>query len=499
MGSDLAQACEGRHRHTSRESGTDGGARHGQQSLLQRAESRRPPMSNELLQQLKAARDRAVAAAQQICYTAQNAGRTDLTEYEQRSFDDRLATVKELAARVAEAEEDERRAGTNNPTLARIRAAQTQDPRRPTVSTHVLSEPEPVYARHGRNSFASDLVRASTAGLDIGGEARRRLQEHAEFMGERYEMRDLSRVDGSGGYAVPPAWLVAMYVELARPGRAFADTCQRLPLPGGTDSINIPKVLTGTTVAVQTADNTGVSETNLTDTFINAPVRTIAGQQGVAIQLIDQSPIAFDEVIFSDLIRAHAGLLDTQVIYGSGSSGQILGVANTPGIQSVAVASLDIVGIFKAIANAQQLINTTRYLPAEVVICHPRRWAWLTSLLDLQNRPLVVPTAGGPFNAAAVIEDVDSQQIVGHVLGLPVITDPNLTTTEGAGSNEDQIYVMRSSDILLSESGLRSRVLPETRAANLTVLLQVFSYIAASAARYPQSVVQLTGLTPPSF
>jgi hypothetical protein len=103
------------------------------------------------------------------------------------------------------------------------------------------------------------------------------------------------------------------------------------------------------------------------------------------------------------------------------------------------------------------------------------------------------------MNAAGVLEDVDSQQVVGRTLGLPVITDANIATNLGAGTNEDQIYVMRSTDILLWESGLRSRVLPETRAANLTVLLQVFSYIAASAARYPQSVVQLTGLTPPSF
>lgn len=368
------------------------------------------------------------------------------------------------------------------------------------MSTHV-NEPE-LYRRGGQYSFARDLIAASSPGLlDLHGEARQRLSQHTEDMANRggMEYRDISRVDGQGGYAVPPAWLVDMYVELARPGRAFANTCQRLPLPGGTDSINIPKVLTGTTVAVQTADNQPVSDTDINDTFINAPVRTIAGQQGVAIQLIDQSPIAFDEVIFSDLVRAHAGLLDTQVIYGSGSSGQVLGVANTPGITSIAVSSLDIAGIYKAIANAINSINTSRYLPPECVLMHPRRWSWLLTLLDTQNRPLFVPDANNPMNAAGVLEDVDSQQVVGRTLGLPVITDANIATNLGAGTNEDQIYVMRSSDVLLWESGLRSRVLPETKAANLTVLLQVFSYFAASAARYPQSVVQLTGLTPPSF
>jgi hypothetical protein len=70
-----------------------------------------------------------------------------------------------------------------------------------------------------------------------------RLRRHAQDVAtsEEYtEYRDLSRVDGAGGYAVPPAWLMDQYIELARPGRAFANLVQRQPLPGGTDSINIP-------------------------------------------------------------------------------------------------------------------------------------------------------------------------------------------------------------------------------------------------------------------
>jgi hypothetical protein len=98
-----------------------------------------------------------------------------------------------------------------------------------------------------------------------------------------------------------------------------------------------------------------------------------------------------------------------------------------------------------------------------------------------------------------VLTDVASQQVVGTTHGLPIVTDPNVPTNLGAGSNEDCILVLRASDIVLWESGIRARVLPETRASNLTVLLQTYGYAAFSAARYPQSVVELTGLTPPSF
>jgi hypothetical protein len=86
--------------------------------------------------------------------------------------------------------------------------------------------------------------------------------------------------------------------------------------------------------------------------------------------------------------------------------------------------------------------------------------------------------------------------------GLPVVTDPNISTTSGAGTaagTNDIVYVLRASDLVLWESGIRARVLPETRANNLTVLLQIYNYLAFSAGRYPQSVVEITGLTAPTF
>jgi HK97 family phage major capsid protein len=343
--------------------------------------------------------------------------------------------------------------------------------------------------------------------MDTDGNARDRLFRHAQDVAtlpEYQEYRDISRVDGSGGYAVPPAWLMDQYIELARPGRAFANLVQRQPLPGGTDSINIPKMLTGTSVGVQASDNATVADIDLTDTFINAPVRTIAGQQGVAIQLIDQSPIAFDDVVFRDLVAAHAASTDQQVLSGSGSNGQVLGVSGTPGISTVTPTSVDIKGTYSAIANAIQQVHTTRFLPPEVIVMHPRRWGWFLSLLDLQDRPLVLPAANSPMNVAGVLSDVASQQVVGQMHGLPVVTDPNISITDGGtgsgtGGTDDIIYVLRASDVVLWESGIRARVLPETKAANLTVLLQIYNYLAFSAARYPASIVQIVGLTAPTW
>lgn len=438
-------------------------------------------------------------AGERVLMEARAQGRENLEPGEAARLDQIRRDLAEADGRVADAEMEYRRMGDRPPV------PYTTDGSTPmtTTTTTLRHDNFDLTYRRGINqpSWLRDLM-AVQLGNDNTGECRSRLVSHSRDVAEHgayLELRDLGRVDGSGGYSVPPIWLMSQYIELARPGRAFANLCQRQPLPGGTDSINVPKILTGTTVDVQTADNQPVSDTDLTDTFINSPVRTLAGQQGVAIQLIDQSPIAFDDLIFRDLTAAHATVTDLQVLSGSGTNGQVLGLLNTPNITMLPVSSVDIKGFWSGLANAIQTVHTTRFLPPEVIVMHPRRWGWFESLLDLNQRPLVVPNANGPFNAAALLTDVASQQVVGQTHGLPIVTDPNIPTTLGSGNNEDIVIVARVSDLVLWEGGIRARVLPETKAANLTVVLQVYSYLAFTAGRYPQSTCVLTGLTAPSW
>lgn len=438
--------------------------------------------------------------AEAVLLEARSAGREQLLSEEDgelrkytKQMRDLGGDIADLDERIEETRAEVERTGSINKNLARIRQAEGTVARVKEQQTYQKGDP--------RRSYMQDLIKLSL-NLDDTGDSRERLMRHAQDVAtqpEYSEYRDLTRVDGSGGYAIPPAWLMSQYIELARPGRAFANLVQRQPLPSGTDSINIPKLLTGTSTAVQNGDNTAVQDVDLTDTFISAPVRTIAGAQGVAIQLIDQSPIAFDDVVFRDLVADHASQTDKQTLSGSGTAGQILGVRLTPNIGSVATSAVTIQGVYSAIANAIQTVHTTRFMPPEVIVMHPRRWGWFLSLLDGQQRPLFLPSANQPMNAGGILTDVASQQVVGNMHGLPVVTDPNLEINLGESTTEDPIYVLRASDIVLWESGVRARVLPETKATTLTVLLQIYNYLAFSAARYPASIVQITGLTAPSF
>ena len=81
-----------------------------------------------------------------------------------------------------------------------------------------------------------------------------------------------------------------------------------------------------------------------------------------------------------------------------------------------------------------------------------------------------------------------------------VTTHPtNLGAVGTTPGTQDAIFVMRASDLILWESGIRARALPEIKANTLTVLLQIYNYLAFTAARYPQSVVEITGLPAISF
>lgn len=321
--------------------------------------------------------------------------------------------------------------------------------------------------------------------------------------GVEYEKRDLNRTDGTGGYFVPPVWMMEDYIDLARGSRVIADAVQRFPLPAGTDSINIPKVATGTTVAIQTADNATVDETDLTDSSVSAGVKTIAGQQDVSLQAFEQSPLAFDQVILADLAGDHAVKTDVQVINGSNASGQVRGILNIASVDTTAYtdASPTVAELYPKLADSYQQIAGTRYRIPEAIFMHPRRWAWMLAAVDSANRPLVAMAAQGPNNALAAISGAAAE---GGPVGMTpygdVFLDPNIPITEGGGT-EDVIILTRPSELYLWESAVRTRILTEVLSGNLTVRIQLYNYLAFMPDRRPEStsIVSGTGLAAPTF
>jgi len=396
------------------------------------------------------------------------------------------AEVRDLDADIAAAEaDDQAQRDTTGP-------ADTRAPR-PEGVARITSEPE-VYRKGGQHSYFRDQVAQQLGRGDVRAAVERMTRNDKQVM----EARALTTVDGAGGDFVPPLWMVSEFVELARAGRIVADNVRQLALPTGTDSINLPRLATGTAVAEQATQNTAVQNTDATTSSVTAAVATIAGQQVVSVQLLEQSPINMDDVLLADLAADYAIKLDTFVI--NNNAANKVGLLNVSGINAVAITATTATGLYAAIANGIQLINTNRFMPATKIFMHPRRWASLLAAVDTAGRPLVVPHAGA-FNGMADPGSNVAQGFVGTLQGLPVFVDPNIPTNLGASTNEDRVIIARTDDTILYEGTPRSEVFREPLAAQLSVLLRFYNYAALHASRLPKSISVLAGvgLVPPTF
>ena len=400
--------------------------------------------------------------------------------------DEAVAEVERTRAAVEQAERIQRAQQANPPRVVDTPKA---DPAQ-RGSIHV-GEEEATYRPDTSHSFFRDLVVVRDG--DQG--AAERLRRHrAEVSG--VEHRDVTTSDPGAAGIIPPIYLASALAELPRPGRPFADVLPTLPLPDVGETISIPKVQSGVTVAAQASQNSAISETDIDTQTVSVPVRTIAGMQDVSIQSLERSFPGLDTIVFGDLRMAYDAYLDTQCLAGAGSSGTHLGIRAVSSINTVTYtdASPTAAETIPKIYDAIQKIATNRYTRASHIVMHPRRAAWLASNLST-SFPLFQQ---GGFNRGIGSQDMGA---VMNIAGLPVVEDPNIGTTYGGSSNEDEIYVVSVSDLYLMEGALRSDVFPSPGSGTLTVRLRLFAYSAFASARQPKSITSIsgTGLATPTF
>jgi HK97 family phage major capsid protein len=443
---------------------------------------------------IEAERDRLKTQMNALLENVKREQRDSLTPDETQRFDQFKDAIDDIDYQVRQARQEEQRAQRAGELAARY--GQTGEQRDRGMLS--VSSNEPTYRRHDPQSpsWIRDMVDVSLRSDPDAAERLRRNNREVAM-----ETRALSTTDGAGGDFVPPLYMVQEFIRLARPGRVVANRVRNAPLPGGTDAITLPRLATGTAVAEQATQNTAVQNTDATTNSVTANVATIAGQQVVSVQLVEQSPINMDEELLRDLLADLAVKVDAFVINNNAAGKR--GLLNVTGANAITYtdASATVGELYPKLADAIQQISTTRYLPPDAIFMHPRRWAWILSAVDTQTRPLAVPAANAPQNVIAAVGSVTAEGFVGSMQGLPVFVDPNIPVTLGTGTNEDRIIVARTDDVVLYESAPRAEAFREPLAANLSILLRVYEYVALQSERYPKSlsVIGGTGLIPPVF
>lgn len=301
-----------------------------------------------------------------------------------------------------------------------------------------------------------------------------------------------NRTDGTGGYFAPPVWLTNLFATAKRPGRVLADLIPaRFDLPDGCSSVSLPILVTGTT-AQPAVDNASSPDSEITDAAGSSTVATLLGGADVPLQAIEQSPTgaSLDWALFTDLTEATDADLESQLLYGLGSaSSQLVGVTNVSSIVGVTYTSGSPTGsgMWPYIGQGAAQLADGRQAPPQIVLMRFARWAWLNAAEDTAGRPFGLPS---PWYFGSGPSTPDP---VGGLYGLPAFTDEAISATLGAGSNQDELVILRSSDLILFEAPPVAVVLREPLSGTLGARVQLHQRVAAITNRYASGIATVGG------
>lgn len=407
--------------------------------------------------------------------------------------DSMVSEIDSLRAEVLKFEAEER----SDAEIAKLQSVVTEERKAPVEErVQVVSEANPVYRKGDAGvSYFRDILDATRGSRDAG-----------DRLARSQESRAATTAAAAGGTFAPPAWLVEDFVAIARAGRVTADLTTKFDLPGGISSVNIPKVTDNSVPIVSETQNTAITESGLVTTSVSSGIATISAKQTVSIELLQQSGVPIDQVILGDLAAGYAVTLDTQVINGSNAAGQLRGLitagtvvaftTTVPSVVSVTAAN----SFYSKVLGAASAMHGARFLPPQAIVMHPRRWAWTLAGLDADTRPVVVASGAGS-NAVGVSGAPAAQGFAGELGGIPVYVDANIPTNIGVATNQDAVFVLRTSDLMLWESDTEAASFDATLAGQNSVLFRVLGFAAFIPHRHQASVqvINGTGLVAPTF
>ena len=283
-----------------------------------------------------------------------------------------------------------------------------------------------------------------------------------------------------------------------------ADLANVYALPPQGMTVELSRITTGSAAAVQATQNSGVQETDMDDTALSIPVVTIAGQQDVSLQAVRRGS-GIDRIVIQDLVMAHDAQLGSQVVNGSGGSGEHRGIRNVSGIVSVTYtdASPTAAETHPQVLNLISQVQSGSFFGISHLIMHPRRWWWLASQTG-STVPFYVQGTNIAQGAGGIVTDRRYGGIVGFGPGgTPVVVDANIPTNLGTGTNEDVILGVTAEELhLWMDPGAPLFIeAPQVGAGSLTVKFVVYSFSAFTAGRYPAAhgTIGGTGLVTPTF
>jgi len=330
--------------------------------------------------------------------------------------------------------------------------------------------------------------------------AQARLARHqSEEQVERGEM--LTRAAGTAAFAglVVPQYLTDLYAPAAAARRPFADAIRSHVLPADGMTVNLSRITTATSTAIQASENAAVSETNIDDTLLTINVQTNAGQQTLSRQAIERGT-GVEAVVLDDLFRQYATVLDSTLI--NQATNGLVNVATTVTYTDASPTAGEFYPkILEGLSGVEGAL-LDQASGENIAVMHSRRWYWMQSQVGTSWPFIGQPGLGQQQGGAnlGVKYGSGSRGLLPN--GTPVIVDNNVPTNLGAGTNEDRVFLVDRNECHLWEDPSAPMFIraEQTSAASLGVLLVAYGYFAYTHARYAHSrQIGGTGLVTPTF
>ncbi len=412
-------------------------------------------------------------------------------------IDSMEARAADLKAEIAEDEAAQARASEHKP------GAELPEEREINNERGQVIREEPVYRKDedpSGHKFLRDVASAFSGSIA----SRERLSRHTE---QEFDMRKRAgnpvheRVVGTSGLSgwAVPAYLVDDAAPNAKKGANLVENLRKHPLPESGMTAYLSKVTTGTSADEQSSEGATVSETDIDDTLITIPIYTVAGSESVSRQLIDRAPGALD-VTVEDLIRSYYTDMDNKAINRAST-----GLNANATVITYTDASPTAQELYAKIQQAAAAVEAVMLdQGAELlVLTHNTRWRWLMNQF-LSTHPFISGRMTNATGMGATTGAGYGPGIRGYLPSDdPVITDNNVVTNLGVGTDQDRVYVLNKNEghVWLDESQPLLIKAEQAQSKKLLVDLVVYGYAATCFNRYTGAVQAIdgTGLVTPTF
>lgn len=359
-----------------------------------------------------------------------------------------------------------------------------------------IALPSSTFGRSGsyapRRSFLRDLAAASTGDTHAAD----LIRSHDDVRREELQAEGRSILTSTGiGSFVPR--IVAPGEAFPGSGSPFWDWLAPMQLPEGGE-VRLPRFTEAFVGGVQTAEGTALSASTPTVTDAVGTVRTFGAATTVTYQSLELSTPDFDTALFEGLGRAYATSLEDAALNGSGTAtlkgALAYGTADGSHVINLAgTATPSGPQFVEALAEATSTVVDAVYETDLAIFMHPRRFGWLASLTDGDERPYLAPFAPSSGRAAEDVRGYGSSRPLATFGAVPIYTSGALGTSYGGGEDEDRVLV-------ISRGALRAwqaapgprRITVDPDGSTLRYRIAVYNFVAMLAAR-PEGIATIRG------